>query len=64
MEIQALRPGPTNTQLILENKSALLQQTIDMVTSTKSIHQFLHLPLVCPVQRGEGHQTPAAALAG
>lgn len=66
MEIQASRPGPTNTQLISENKSALLQQTIDMVTSTKSIHQFLHLPplLFAQYTRREGHQTPAATLAG
>lgn len=46
MEIQASRPGLTNTQLISENKSVLLQLTVDMVTSTKSIHQFLH-PLFC-----------------
>lgn len=65
MEIQASRPGLTNTQLISENKSVLLQLTVDMVTSTKSIHQFLHPPLLfAQYTRREGHETPAAALAG
>lgn len=64
-EIQASRPGPKNTQLISENKRGLLQQTSDMVTSTKSIHQFSHPRLVfAQYTRREGHQTPAAALAG
>lgn len=44
MELQAPRRGPTSTQLISEKKNALLEQTIDLVTSTKSVHQFLHPP--------------------